>query len=196
MEDMPSDFPAVGEDSTALPKRQERRGVHLPAHVVQSDGTVIEANLIDLSYNGCRLEVPKFLIVGDEVQLSVPGRGASAATVRWCKGGRAGLRFDDDAGAKVEVERSTLRLPATIEAQLRRTGRLGYSVELRDISRDGCKIELVERPAVGELMHVKLPGLESFETRVRWVEGHVAGLKFKHPIHPAVFAMIMDRLAG
>ncbi|MEO7655201.1 MAG: PilZ domain-containing protein [Sphingomicrobium sp.] len=193
MEQLPTDFSFASEDTSHLPERQQRKDVRLPGELVLPDGAVLEVNVIDLSYDGCRLEVPKLVVAGEEVTLSVPGCGAIVATVRWRKGGRAGLRFHDEPVAKIEVNRAAERRPATVSAQLRRIGRLSYSVELRDISPEGCKIELVERPAVGEVMHVKLPGLETFETRVRWVEGYVAGLKFKYPIHSAVFAMLMDR---
>ncbi len=196
MEQIPTDIPAAGEERSALPDRRERRPVELAGHLVQPDGAVLDVHILDFSYNGCQVAVPRFLVAGDEVGLSVPGRGAINATVRWCKGGRAGLRFHDEPVAKAEVERGAERVPATIEAQLRRVGHLAYSVSLRDVSPEGCKVELVERPLVGEVMHLKLPGLETVEARARWVDGYVAGLKFKHPFHPAVFSMMLDRLAG
>lgn len=195
MDKAPSQPTIPSAHGSALPERQERRRVELAGHLVQPDGTVLDVRILDFSYNGCQLALPRFVITGDEVRLSVPGRGAIAATVRWCTGGHAGLRFHDEPEEKEEVERSCERVPAAIEAQLRRVGRLAYSVSLRDVSPEGCKVELVERPAVGEVMHLKLPGLESLEARARWVEGHVAGLKFKHPLHPAVFEMLLDRLA-
>ena len=195
MERMPTQPVTATETISALPEREERRPVEIRGHLVQPDGVVLDVRILDFSYNGCQLALPRFVIAGDEVRLSVPGRGAIAATVRWCKGGRAGLRFHDEPEEKEEIERSAERVPAAIEAQLRRVGRLTYEVSLRDVSPEGCKVELVERPAVGEVMHLKLPGLDSLEARARWVEGYVAGLKFKHPLHPAVFSMLLDRLA-
>jgi hypothetical protein len=194
MDQLPTAPMTASEEASALPERQERRRVELDGHLVQPDGVVLEVRLLDFSYNGCQLALPRFVIAGVEVRLSVPGRGAVAATVRWCKGGRAGLRFHDEPEDKAEVERNAERVPAAIEAQLRRVGRLAYSVTLRDVSPEGCKVDLVERPAVGEVMHLKLGGLDSLEARARWVEGHVAGLEFEHPLHPAVFAMMLDRL--
>jgi hypothetical protein len=196
MDRTPTQPTIASEECSGLPERQERRRVELAGHLVPPDGVVLDVRILDFSYNGCQLALPRFVIAGDEVRLSVPGRGAITATVRWCKGGRAGLRFHDEPQEKEEIERNAERVPAAIEAQLRRVGRLAYSVSLRDVSPEGCKVELVERPAVGEVMHLKLPGLESLEARARWVEGHVAGLKFKHPLHPAVFAMLLDRLAA
>ena len=64
----------------------------------------------------------------------------------------------------------------------------------RDLSPDGCMIDLVERPALDEVMQVKLPGLETLLARVRWVDNYIAGLKFEQPIHPAVFELLLQRM--
>jgi hypothetical protein len=63
---------------------------------------------------------------------------------------------------------------------------------LFDASPEGCKLEFVERPSVGERLWVKFDGLEAVEATVRWVAGHVGGLEFCRPLHAAVF----DRLAA
>ena len=56
-----------------------------------------------------------------------------------------------------------------------------------DASPEGCKVEFVERPAIGERVWVRFDGIEPLEGTVRWVEGHVGGVKFKRPLHQAVF---------
>ena len=142
--------PTSGSDDTGLPERAERRPVAFHAHLVVGGGMTLDVRVLDLSYDGCQIEVPKAIFAGDEVQLSVAGRGVIHATVRWCKDGRAGLKFADEAQPKAKVDRNTDRHAAGMEAQLRRIGRLTYSVELRDLSPDGCMIDLVERPAIGE----------------------------------------------
>ena len=43
-------------------------------------------------------------------------------------------------------------------------------------------------------MQVKLPGLETMEARVCWVDNFVAGLKFARPMHPAVFDLLLQRM--
>jgi hypothetical protein len=65
-------------------------------------------------------------------------------------------------------------------------------VNVFDLSPRGCKIEFIERPAVGERVWVKFDGLEAVEGMVRWVAGHVGGVEFQRPLHDAVF----KRLAG
>ena len=188
--------PPSADDSAGPTERATRRPVEFPAHLVLGGGLVLDVRVLDLSYDGCRIDVPKALIEGDAVQLSVQGRGVTDATVRWFKDGRAGLKFAEEAeaAAREQVARSRNRRTAGIEAQLRRIGRLKYSVALRDLSPEGCMIDLVERPALDEVMQVKLPGLETLQARVRWVDDYIAGLKFEHPIHPAVFELLLQRI--
>jgi hypothetical protein len=181
-------------DEAGLPERAERRPVAFPAHLMIRGGMTFDVRVLDLSYDGCQIAVPKAVFEGYAVQLSVEGRGAIHATVRWFRDGRAGLKFDDEPPPKVKIDRKVDRRTAGMEAQLRRIGHLSYSVTLRDISPDGCQIDLVERPAIGEVMQVKLPGLGAMEARVRWVDNYVAGLKFERPMHPAVFDLLLQRL--
>jgi hypothetical protein len=63
-----------------------------------------------------------------------------------------------------------------------------------DLSTDGCKVEFVERPSVGDPVSVKFDGLDTLEARVCWVKGHMAGLMFKNRIHHAVFDLLLRRL--
>jgi hypothetical protein len=93
-------------------------------------------------------------------------------------------QFDDS------VQRSANRLEFTAEAGIRRAGVRGYRVRVFDASREGCKIEFVERPTVGERVWVKFDGLEALEGTVRWIAGHLGGIKFQHPLHDAVFQQL------
>jgi hypothetical protein len=84
------------------------------------------------------------------------------------------------------------REASTLEAGIRRSGGRSFRVNVFDLSPRGCKIEFIERPAVGERVWVKFDGLEAVEGMVRWVAGHVGGVEFQRPLHDAVF----KRLAG
>ena len=185
---------AAAEDLGGLPDRAQRRPVEFPAHLVLAGGMALDVRVLDLSYDGCRIDVSQVVFEGDEVKLTVQGRGVIEATVRWCKDGLAGLKFADEATSRTQVARKGKRRAAGMEAQLRRIGRATYWVELRDLSPDGCMIELVERPAMDEVMQVRLPGLETLQARVRWIDGYVAGLKFERAIHPAVFELLLQRM--
>lgn len=81
------------------------------------------------------------------------------------------------------------------EVGIRRTGMQAFRVRLIDASPKGCKIELVERPAIGERIWVKFDGLEPVEGIVCWVAGHVGGVQFIRPFHDAVFERLAAGLA-
>jgi hypothetical protein len=73
---------------------------------------------------------------------------------------------------------------------IRRSGFHGFRVRAFDLSPDGCKIEFIERPAIGERVWIKFDNLEALEAEVRWIEGHIGGVQFAHALHPAVFERI------
>ena len=101
----------------------------------------------------------------------------------------AAMSSDD---ADVPEPRGAGRLEFDAEVGIRRAGIHAFRVRLLDASPESCRIELVERPAVGERIWIKFDGLEPVEGIVRWVAGHVGGVDFTHPFHEAVF----ERLAG
>lgn len=78
---------------------------------------------------------------------------------------------------------------------MRRAGSSKYRVFVHDLSVDGCKVAFVDRPTLDENVWVKFAGLEALEGAVCWVKGTEAGVEFKRPIHPAVFEMLLKRLA-
>jgi PilZ domain-containing protein len=83
------------------------------------------------------------------------------------------------------------RIHFTAEAGMRRSGGHGYRVRVFDLSPQGCKIEFIERPAVGERVWVKFDTLEAIEGTVRWIDGHIGGLEFERPLHDAVFQRLV-----
>jgi hypothetical protein len=169
--------------------------VSLRGLAIRGDGSTAEIYLLDLSYEGCGIETPVELDAGEAVKLSVLRRGAIDAHVRWCKDGRAGLVFDaqEPSGTAQQPRRSD-RIALSADVSLRRLGQNSYRVKVTDLSPEGCKVDLVERPRVGEHMLLKLAGLEVLDAETCWVEGYVAGLRFEKPIHPAVFDLLLHRL--
>jgi hypothetical protein len=175
--------------------RRERRPVRLLALVIRQDGSTAEISLLDLSYEGCGIETPVDLEAGEAIKLSVHSRGVIDAHVRWYEKGRAGLAFDPEKPAqKKHWPRRSERISLTADVSLRRLGQNSYRVRVNDLSPHGCKVDLVERPCVGEHMLVKFEGLEVFDAEVCWVESYVAGLRFEKPMHPAVFDLLLERL--
>ncbi|MDB5699279.1 MAG: hypothetical protein JWN69_2083 [Alphaproteobacteria bacterium] len=96
----------------------------------------------------------------------------------------------DGSPAKREAERVKL----DIEVEFRKSGYHKSTMDLQDLSRSGCKVELVDRVLPGETIWIKLPGLDSIPARVAWSRDWIAGLEFSTPLHPAVFEMLVARL--
>jgi hypothetical protein len=90
-----------------------------------------------------------------------------------------------------QKRRGADRLPLTAEVRLRRSGGQGFRVRVFDASPSGCKIEFVERPALGDRVWVKFGGLEALEATVRWLDGSYGGVEFARPVYGPVF----DRIA-
>ena len=91
----------------------------------------------------------------------------------------------DDGGSL--QPRAADRLTFQAVVGIRRAGLQSRRVRVFDGSPEGCKIEFVERPILGERVWVKFDGLESVEGTVRWLEGDVGGVQFARPLHEAVF---------
>ena len=174
--------------------RTDRPAVELCAYVVRAGDQIVDVRVMDLTCDGCRVETVEPLTVGEEVKLSVLGRGAVSATVRWYKGRKAGLLFKIDPDRSDDCSRATQRTPIGADVSLRRQGRVGYRVRVIDASSAGCKCEFVERPSIGERLWIKFDGLEALEAKVCWVEGFSCGLLFVTQIHAAVFEMLLQRV--
>lgn len=194
---MSSPEPESRRRGSPADQRQERRSVSMHGHLVRGGGVTQVITLTDLNYGGCGIRTPVELELGEEVKVLVQGRGSIAAEVRWYANGKAGLVFEPVAQeAKEQIERHAARLEVPGEVALRVPGHNNYHVRMLDLSTDGCRVELVERPSVGDLMMVKFDGLEVMDAEVCWVEEFVAGLRFDRPIHPAVLDLLVKRLAG
>lgn len=111
---------------------------------------------------------------------------------------------------RIEVKGTGMRLAATLErgsaADRRRfmrhpvsvgaglasaNDRPGAPVIVVDLSTHGCGLETAGHCEVGARVWLKLPGLESWPSRIAWAEGDRAGLSFDRPLHQAV----VDRYA-
>ena len=176
-------------------ERRERRPVAMRAFIATQEGATAEALVLDLSYDGCGIETPLPLTVGQDLTLSVEGRRVVRASVRWWSDGRGGLVFqikDGEEGA--QQPRADKRVELKFEAALRRLGMGSYHVNVSDLSPRGCKVELVERPRVGEHVLLKFDHMEAIEAEVCWLQEHDAGLRFVRPIHDSVYALMIRRL--
>ena len=95
-----------------------------------------------------------------------------------------------------EVERRRwprLRLQSDVE--FRRKRETHYTIEMHDLTPQGCRIASPERVVPGELVWVQLPSLESLSGLVKWTCEWQSGVEFERPMHVAVYEMMMGRLA-
>lgn len=99
-------------------------------------------------------------------------------------------------GGSNPTPRKSARVGLEAEVSLRRSGHTNYRANVHDVSQEGCKVEFVERPLLDETVWVKFEGLESLEAMVCWIDGFAAGLEFQRPVHPAVFKVLLERLAA
>jgi len=91
-----------------------------------------------------------------------------------------------------EEPRGAGRRKFDAEVRVRRSGMHGLRVRLFDASPEGCKIEFIDRPEIGERIWIKFDNVEAVEGIVRWIAGTTCGIQFERPFHDAVF----ERLAA
>ena len=73
--------------------RAARRRVSLSAFIHQEDGISTRGQVTNLSYDGCYLLTETELHVGEGFILELPGRGRTAAQVRWRNDVNYGVRL-------------------------------------------------------------------------------------------------------
>lgn len=77
-----------------------------------------------------------------------------------------------------------------------RPGDPSFGVLVHDASPNGCRIEFVSRPRLGDKVRVKFQGLEALSATVCWIENFIGGVEFERPLHPAVFELLVNRNSG
>lgn len=179
--------------------RAERRAVSIDALATLQNRSVVPVKIVNLSYDGCKIEIAAPVQAGERMQITVKG-SIIDAKICWYREGTAGLSFTWDRPRDApptagNIERSVQRIVTSIQATMQRHGQNKYSVSVSDMSPEGCKVEFVDRPSVGERVHMRFQGLHSLEGEVRWIVGNDAGVSFDRPIHPAVFDQIIARSA-
>ena len=190
--------PGCGPDDAEQDARasEPRRSLAMKGFGRLADGTIFPLMLVEISYNGCKIQIDLALLPGVTFALSMIGcRGSVDAQVRWHRDGHAGLQFKaEDIVEKPTTPRAYTREKLSASVCLRRLGGQRYHVTLHDLTPAGCKIEFVERPRPGDILWVKWDGLEAIEGTVAWVDGFCGGLKFVRPMHPAIFEALVTRL--
>lgn len=86
------------------------------------------------------------------------------------------------------------RATISAEVKLRRSSHFSYVVDAYDLSEQGCRLQFVERPLLGETVWVKLADMESIEANVRWTKDFNAGVEFVRGIDARVLQHMIRRL--
>ena len=93
-----------------------------------------------------------------------------------------------------EERRCCRRVALNSEIVVRRIGGFNFQVALREVSRRGCRVELIEPCEVGDPVITRFPQLEPLGSRVCWTQGTTTGIEFTTNVHPAVFDHLLARL--
>lgn len=76
-------------------RRAPRLAISLGASLRERSRPAFSVALVDLSPFGCRIELSADLEAGAQVWLKLPGLEARFSRVAWCRGGFAGIAFED-----------------------------------------------------------------------------------------------------
>jgi hypothetical protein len=79
--------------------RKDRQPVAVDAVVRRVDGSQSSVKLTNFSEEGCRIESPDDLRIGERLAIAIPRMGQVIAQVRWALPGSAGAKFLNDSDA-------------------------------------------------------------------------------------------------
>jgi hypothetical protein len=100
----------------------------------------------------------------------------------------------EDLVTTLEERRGYERLRLHSEVQIRRVKETTRSTSVHNLCPAGCCVDTSVDLIAGERTWVRLPGLQSIPSTVRWGKEWQAGVSFDCPIHPAVFEMVARRM--
>jgi len=89
--------------------------------------------------------------------------------------------------------RQAARTEVVLGAGLRQRGAGAVSVQILDLSTHGFRAATHLELPIGTDVWLKLPGLETWHSRVVWMSGHLLGCAFVRPLHPAVVQMMVSK---
>jgi hypothetical protein len=90
-------------------------------------------------------------------------------------------------------KRTAFRFPTELDADCRSCDR-SWKSRLRNISTGGCMIECPEDPlGKGAALRLRLKGLPAIDCEIAWQHRGHAGVKFRHPLRPALLEELAFR---
>ncbi|MDQ3079229.1 MAG: PilZ domain-containing protein [Pseudomonadota bacterium] len=181
--------------STAVPRPEERRNDQRNlatlrvAKLSQADGQVQLIRVRNVSAGGLMAELGYPLMVGEQVAVELSAQKIPA-TVVWTREGTVGLKFDQtvDLGEMLAGRKPRHGIrprPPRLEVECKATLKLGktyYTVDVRDISMGGLKVEPIEEYCLGKSVVVVVESLRPIRGEVRWFSERRAGIVFDKPM--------------
>jgi hypothetical protein len=182
--------------STAVPRPVDRRTEERVSALLRVgkftsvSGVEQLIRVRNLSAGGLAAIVTHTPAVGDRLQVELSSQGIPS-TVIWTRGDVVGVKFDHNvdigellAGRKPRHGFRTRppRLEVTCKASVR-VGKLYYTVDVRDISLGGMKVEPIEEYCVGKKVVVVVESLKPITGEVRWYSERKAGIVFDKPLN-------------
>ena len=180
-------------EEPGIEQRQDSRKAVLLRATIYPIDVYNEVIIRDLSQTGIMGESDIELIIGQTLHLSVDDKTFQSGTVRWTRGRRFGLHFDEPLilfnGENVGVEHGetegqrprSRRVNLDIAARLS-AGRPPRPAVVRNISRSGMQLETSTGLGQGQRLLVKINQNPPIHGRVQWNQGMRIGMKSFEPI--------------
>ncbi|MBN8816490.1 MAG: PilZ domain-containing protein [Sphingomonas sp.] len=78
------------------------------------------------------------------------------------------------------------RHEVVLRARLRNRATAKFDIRIIDMSVTGFRAEAHYGLNVGDIVWIKLPGLQGLEANIAWRHKEIVGGHFRQPLHPAV----------
>lgn len=159
----------------------------------------------DISSGGLKAEIYCSLRLGEKVQIEFKAGQQVSGHVVWIEDRQAGIEFDqtieteqllvrrehDAEGHPLRAPRLKVDMPGMLRVRGEQT-----SVQVRDISQDGCRVrsDLLLKPGTG--CEIALPGLGFRMAAIRWFRDNHAGVRFHERLSYQDFANWRHRLVS
>lgn len=153
----------------------------------------------DVSASGARLRLFHPLPPQDTLMIELATGERIPVECRWNRDGQFGFRFFEEIDVRRFIEetsphpRRPLRLRMTFAAQGKAQGEV-FELAVRDLSRQGARIETLHPLAIGQKLRVAAPGFPEREAAVCWRDAPAHGLVFHHAFAFEELAAIAWRL--
>lgn len=79
--------------SEIFPSRALRKTVWIAARILRPNGKSLQVQVLNLSYDGCRLWTDETLLIGEAMLLKIADLPPLKSQVRWALQRHAGLKF-------------------------------------------------------------------------------------------------------